>query len=213
MATVSEPVGTSEDRHVTKIEERDVVWDASLGRWRRVTSVWHYVAERSRQDMVKLVLDLSVVHRHVASDDDARYVVLLDDVAASEVRPLSATERRRATRRGGQDDDDTSGSGSTQTTTAASADEATVPDVVETPTAPATSSPETPVATSRQVDQTAGERARRDALRLSRGELAERSGLTVSALWRVENGRGKAIELMRVRTALDAEEARRATGK
>lgn len=212
MATARKPVGASEPRHVTKIAEHDLVWDEALGRWRRVTSVWHYVADRTQRDMVKVVLDLSAVHRHDAGDE-TYYDVLLDDVVAPEVRPLSATERRRATRRGEQDDDDASGSGRTQAATASSADKAAVSDVVATATMPTASSSNAPATASRQVDQPAGERERREALRLSRADLAGRSGLTVSALWRVENGRGKDTEIAQVRDALNIEEARHAAGK
>lgn len=208
MSNSREPVGNSISRHVTQLEQNDLVWDDALGRWRRVTGVWHYTAERSHQRMVKVVLDMSAFHRHAASED-AYYVVLTDDDVDPQVRPLSATERRHATRRGARDDSDAT-AGTANATSATAAEPAAESVVAEPAVASAESPAETPVADARQVDQAAGERVRREALGLSRGELSRRCELTVSALWRVENGRAKDDELVRVRAALTVEEERRA---
>ena len=195
MTARSAPVGAYESRHITTLAKGDLVWDVELRRWREVTSVLHYTAERTKQDMVKIVLDISTYHRHVAGGD-THYAVLLDERPAERVRPLTATERRRNARRGARDDD---------------SDATTTPPVAEQPTVTTSAPAERRTAVPDQVVPTVDVRARREALRLSRHALAERAGLTPGALWRVEDGRPKNDELDRVIATLDSEEAQRAT--
>lgn len=197
------PVGRSESRHVTQLREGDLVWDPALRRWRRVTSTWRYTTECTRQDMVKIVLDMSAFHR-IAAGDDAHYDVLLDDRPDQRVAPLSATERRRELRRRGRDDDDSTESEPTDVDATSTADPSTQPVATEPALKPPASAPG-------QSVQESAERARREALRLSRGDLARLSGLTVGALWRIENGRPKSDELARVHAALESEESRHAS--
>jgi len=191
----ADPVGAFERKHVTELAEDDLVWDADLGRWRRVTSVVRYTAQVSGTKMIKVVLDLSTWTRREVSGE-AYYDVLLDAEPSTAVRPLSATERRRIARRGASADVD---------------EESTL----QPPAAPATTAAQPPAERSTpaadQTDHGGDVRARREELRLSRATVAELCGLTPGALWRVENGRPKDDELDRVRAALDAEEARRAT--
>lgn len=209
MSVKSDPVGAHEMRHVTKISEGDLVWDGDIKRWRKVTLVTHYVALVSGRAMVKIVLDMSVWHRHVSDDDGGYYAIALVDVPA-DVAPLSATDRRRAARRGEPSEADHAPVG------AAPHAAATVPaDQADLAARPPAVMPDgasdAPVPAQQQVGQRDAVRARREVLRLSRGKLAELSGVTPGALWRIENGRPKDDELDRVSVALDAEEARCAT--
>jgi hypothetical protein len=197
------PVGRAESRHVTQLREGDLVWDVALRRWRRVTSTWRYTTECTGQDMVKIVLDMSAFHR-IAAGDDARYDVLLDDRPEPSVAPLSATERRRELRRRGRDDDDTPESEPTDVDATSPADPTTPPVAAEPALSASSAAPG-------QVVQASTERARREALGLSRADLARLTGLTVGALWRVENGRPKSDELARLHAALESEENRHAS--
>jgi len=204
---MSEPIGNYEWRHVSEVEENDLVWCDTIGRWRKVTSVWHYTTEVSKTDMVKIVTDLSAYHRYV-KDEGNRLAVLLDAEPHPKVRPLTPTERRRALRgRGGQDEDEAP-AGSPGAAATAPAQQAAGQPVSGQPVEAVSPPAETTASNARQVDQGGDVRGRREALRLSRNALAALAGLTPGALWRVEDGRPKDDELQRVIAALATEEGK-----
>lgn len=177
--------GNSEPRHITQIVEGDLVWDDELGRWKRVTSALRYTTEVGKQDMVKLVFDIST-HIRQAATENVTYDVLLDDEPHPSVAPLSATQRRKRLRgRASDEAEETSPAKTSDVTTA-----------VATPPAGG-------------VQSTGDVRARREALGISRAKFAGLCGLTQGALWRVEDGRPKDDELAQVLRALEEQEAKK----